>query len=75
MFESIIMLLIYLCLIAIVVFIVLWVLGNLGIVIPPRVMQIVWVIVVLIAILFIWRAIGPEISQFSSHSLSLEHGR
>ena len=41
------MVLIYLCLFAIVVFIILWVLGQRGIVIPPK----IWVICVLGAIL------------------------
>ena len=45
------MILLYLCLFAIVVFIILWVLGQIGIVIPPRVMQLFWVICALVVIL------------------------
>ena len=45
------MVLINLCLFAIVVFIILWVLGQIGIVIPPRVVQLFWVICALVVIL------------------------
>jgi len=63
MFAAVIHLLIYLCLIAIVVFLVQWVLGQLGIAIPQRVMQILWVIVVLIAILLIYQAVAPYLGS------------
>ncbi len=63
MFESIIMLLIYLCLFALVVYLVLWVLGEVGITIPPRVMQLFWVIVVLVAILLVFKMIAPHLGS------------
>lgn len=59
MIESIIMMLIYLCLLAICVYLVLWVLEQIGIVIPAHVMKLLWVIVVLIVILMVVRTILP----------------
>lgn len=59
MLESVIMALIYLCVIAIVIYIVIWVLGQLGIAIPDHIMKIIWVIVVLLALLFILRTLLP----------------
>ena len=47
--------LIYLCVFAIVVFIILWVLGQISIVIPPEFVQLFWVICALVAILPILR--------------------
>jgi hypothetical protein len=41
------------------VWLCVWVLGALGIVVPPFVMKIVWIIVVLIAILLVVRALRP----------------
>lgn len=61
MIESIIMLLIQLCLLALVVYLVLWVLEKIGIVLPEKVVQILWVIVVLVAILLILRVVLPSL--------------
>ncbi len=61
MIESVIMMLIYLCLFAIAVYLVLWVLGELGITIPPQIMKILWVIVILVVILFIVKTFLPAI--------------
>lgn len=63
MFESIIMLLIYIALIVGVAYLVIWVLGQLGIALPPMVVKVFWVIVILIIILLLWRMIGPSISS------------
>jgi hypothetical protein len=60
--ENVIFLLIYICLIVGLVYLVVWVLGKLGIEIPPMVMNIVWLIIVLVIILFCWRALSPFIS-------------
>jgi hypothetical protein len=59
MVEAVIRLLIGLCLLVLCVFLILWVLAQLGIVIPAMVMKIVWVIVALIAVLLIVRAVRP----------------
>lgn len=59
MLESVIMLLIYICVLALAVYLVIWVLETVGIALPPRVVQIIWVIVALIVILLILRALLP----------------
>ena len=61
MVENVIYLLIYICLLVALVFLVIWVLGKLGLEIPPMVLNILWVIVVLIVILLCWRALSPFI--------------
>lgn len=63
MFESVIMLLIYIALVVGLAYLVLWVLGQLGIALPPRLVQVFWVIVVLIVVLLLWRMVGPAISS------------
>lgn len=60
--ESIILLLIYICVVVAVAWLVLWVLGQLGLELPPMVVKIFWVVVILIVILLLWRMIGPTIS-------------
>lgn len=59
MVEAVIRLLIGLCLLVLCVFLIVWVLGAIGIVIPATVMKILWVIVALIAILLIVQALRP----------------
>jgi len=54
MLASVITFLIYLCLLAIVIYIVIWVLRDvIGLPIPEKVIQLLWVIVALIAILWL----------------------
>jgi hypothetical protein len=53
MITTVITLLIYLCLLALVVFLIFWVLDSIGFPLPPQVKNIVIVICVLVAILFI----------------------
>ena len=60
MFESIVMLLIYICLAVAVGFLIIWVLGQIGVPLPAQVIKILWVIVALVAILLLYRAIGTE---------------
>jgi hypothetical protein len=62
MFESIIMLLIYICLAVAVGFLIIWVLGQIGVPLPAQVIKIMWVIVALICILLLWRVLGPSLS-------------
>lgn len=59
MVEAVIRLLIGLCLLVLCVFLITWVLGALGIVIPAMVLKILWIIVALIAILLIVQALRP----------------
>jgi hypothetical protein len=54
MLASVITFLIYICLLAIVIYLVIWVLRDIvGLPIPEKVIQILWVIVALIAILWL----------------------
>ena len=59
--ESVIMLLIYICVVVAVFWLVLWVLGQIGVPLPPNVIKIMWVIVGLVCLLLIWRMIGPAL--------------
>jgi len=59
--ENIIYLLIYIALVVGLIYLILWVLEQLGIGLPPMVVKVLWVIVVLIVILLCWRALSPFI--------------
>ena len=61
MVESVIMMLIYLCLLVAVVYLVIFVLGQLGIAIPQPIMNIIWVIVLLVALLILWQTFGGRL--------------
>jgi hypothetical protein len=61
MVESVILLLIYICLVAAVVWLVIWVLGQIGLQLPEMVIKIIWVIAVLIILLLLWRMLGPAL--------------
>ena len=67
MIESIISLLIYVCVIALVIYLVIWVLQTvLGVSLPAKVVQILWVIFALIVILLLARLLLPNIGRLSS---------
>lgn len=54
MLASVITFLIYICLLAIVIYLVIWVLRDIvGLPIPEKVIQLLWVIVALVAILWL----------------------
>jgi len=57
--EAVIRALLYLCCIALAFFLVLWVLGSIGVVLPIMVVQILKVMFVLIAILVLVRLFWP----------------
>jgi hypothetical protein len=59
MLESVIRFLITMCLIALCVFLVIWVLGAIGIVLPAMVVKIIWIIAALVAVLFLVRLLKP----------------
>jgi hypothetical protein len=59
MLEAVIRFLITMCLIALCVFLVIWVLGALGIVLPAMVIKIIWIIAALVAVLFLVRLLKP----------------
>lgn len=56
MIETIIALLIYVCIIALVFYLVIYVLGVIGVPLPGKVIQILWVIFGLIVLLMLYRA-------------------
>ncbi len=58
MVERIIYALLYLCLIFGGYWVIMWVLSSLGIHLPPHVPEIVMVMLVLVAILVLWRLFG-----------------
>lgn len=54
MLSSVIMFLISVCVLALIIYLVLWVLTDVvGLPIPPKVVQILWVIVALVVILWL----------------------
>lgn len=58
MIESLIMLLIYICILALAIYLIMWVLNTIvGISLPAKVVQIVWVIFILIVVLWIARVL------------------
>jgi|KBSSwiStaDraftv2_1062776.scaffolds.fasta_scaffold6669294_1 hypothetical protein len=57
MIEGVIGLLITICVIALVVYLIFWVIEVVGIPIPAKVQQIIWIIVALIVILLVVRAL------------------
>jgi hypothetical protein len=63
MIEAVVYGLIYLALLVLAVYIVLWVIGELGITLPPQVVKIIWVIVVLLAILIIVQTVVPGLPR------------
>lgn len=68
MIAGIITLLIYLCLLALVVYLVFWVLDTIGFSIPSQIKNIIIVICVLIAILLILQHLPiPGLPKFSWH--------
>lgn len=65
MFENVVMLLIYICLVVGACWLVIWVLGQLGVELPAQVIKIFWVIVVLIVILLLYRMLAPMLNMRS----------
>ena len=60
MLASVITFLIYLCFLAIVIYLIIWVLRDvIGLPIPAKVIQLLWVIVALIAILWLVQMVLP----------------
>lgn len=55
MVERVIYALIYICGIALCYFLIIWVLGAIGLHLPVMVMNILMVVLVLVAILMLWR--------------------
>lgn len=64
-FEAIIRALIYICFIALGYYLILWVLAAIGIMIPHMVVVVLGVILVLVAILVMFRLFAPWIGGWS----------
>ncbi len=61
MIEAVIYALIYICLLALVIYLIIWVLQTVaGIALPPKVIQIIWIIFALICILILVRLLLPH---------------
>ena len=69
MLETVITLLIYACVIALVVYLVLWVLQSIGIALPPQVVKIIWIIVALVVLLMVVQFVlpGGHLMRFGGH--------
>jgi hypothetical protein len=69
MIEAVITLLIYICVLALVVYLVIWVLGAIGVPIPAMVLKIVWIIFALMCLLMVLRLLplghGRLLSQIA----------
>ena len=63
MLEAIVYALIYLALLVLAMYLVLWVLEQLGIAIPPQVVKILWIIVALVAVLVIVQTVVPSLPR------------
>jgi hypothetical protein len=64
MFESIVRALIYICFIAAAYYLIVWVVGQLGLALPAMVMHIIGIIFVLFAILILVRLLYPVMSGY-----------
>jgi hypothetical protein len=65
LFEAVIRALLYLCVIALLFFLCVWVLGQLGVALPYMVLNILKVMFVLIAILILVRLFWPFASGYN----------
>lgn len=64
MLESVIMFLIWACVVALVIYLVIWVLRDvIGLPMPPKVIQILWVIFALIVLLMLAQTFLPMITH------------
>jgi hypothetical protein len=63
MIEAVIYALIYLALLILCVYLILWVLEQLGIALPPQVVKILWIIIALVAILIIVQTVVPSLPR------------
>jgi hypothetical protein len=64
MFERIVRALIYVCFIAAAYYLIIWVIGQLGIALPAMVMHIIGIILILFAILVLVRLLYPVMSGY-----------
>lgn len=61
MIEGVIYALIYICLLALVIYLIIWVLNTVvGVALPPKVVQIIWVIFILVCVLILVQMVLPR---------------
>jgi hypothetical protein len=58
MIDAVIYALISICVIVLVVYLVIWVLGQIGVPLPANVMRVIWVIVALLCVLVLWHLLS-----------------
>jgi len=63
MLEAVVMALIYICIMVLAVYVILWVLGEVGIALPAQVIKILWIIIALIALLWLVHSALPIIGR------------
>jgi hypothetical protein len=61
MVDAVIYALITICVLVLVVYLIVWVLGQIGVPIPANVMKVIWVIVALLCILVLWHLLSGVI--------------
>jgi len=72
MIEAIITTLIYICLLAVAIYLILWVIQSIaGIALPEKVVQIIWIIFVLICVLLLVRLLLPHFGKLTATMLPL----
>jgi hypothetical protein len=72
MIEAVIYALIYICLLALVIYLILWVLGTVaGVTLPPKVIQIIWVVFALVCLLILVRLLLPHSGRLLGGMLPL----
>ena len=75
MIEAVIYSLIYICLLALVIFLVLWVIQTVaGISLPPKIVQIIWVVFVLVCLLILVRLLLPHFGKLAGAVLPMLTG-
>jgi len=62
MVESVLIALIYVVLVIGLIWLCLWVAGQMGIAIPDPVVKVIWLIALLVILLIFWRAFGSSLS-------------
>ena len=63
MIEAVIYAMIYLALVVLAVYVILWIIGELGIQLPAQVVKILWLIVALVALLIIVQTVVPGLPK------------
>lgn len=64
-FEALIRALIYICFMVLAFYLCIWVLGALGLAVPYMVLNVIKVILVLVAVLILFRLFSPWVTGFT----------